>query len=333
MECILNMTLSLTRSELCQKGKAVVIAEAEAIYALIAKIDDCFAIACELILNCKGRVIVIGIGKSGHIGKKIAATLASTGTPSYYIHPSEASHGDLGMIMRNDIVLMISNSGETAELLHILPLIKQQNIPIIAMTGNPESTLAQQSSTHLDVSVEKEAGALGLAPTSSTTVALVMGDALAITLLEARGFTSEDFAFFHPGGSLGKKLLLKVSDLMHKGDDIPTVKKTCVISEALIEITQKRLGLTLVVDDDHKLLGIFTDGDLRRSLDDAHPISSTPIETVMTKKSRTITPNLIASKALELMRQQKITALVVLDNFERVVGVLHMHDLLRAGIS
>lgn len=325
--------LSLTPSELCQKGRAIVLAEAEAIHALATKIDHHFATSCELILNCKGRVIIIGIGKSGHIGKKIAATLASTGTPSYYIHPSEASHGDLGMIMRNDIVLMISNSGETSELLHISPLIKHQHIPLIAMTGNPNSTLAQQASVHLNVSVEKEAGELGLAPTSSTTVALVMGDALAITLLEARGFTSDDFAFFHPGGSLGKKLLIKVSDLMHSGNDIPMVKPNCTISEALIIITQKRLGLTLIVDDTYKLLGIFTDGDLRRSLDDKHPITSTSIEEVMTKKCQTITPDVIASKALELMRQKQITALVVLDHLERVTGVLHMHDLLRAGIS
>ena len=329
----MTIITALTPTELCQKGKAVVMAEAEAIHALTAKIDATFATACELILNCKGRVIIIGIGKSGHIGKKIAATFASTGTPSYYIHPSEASHGDLGMIMRNDLVLMISNSGETAELLHILPLITHQQIPVIAMTGNPNSTLAQQASTHLDVGVEKEADALGLAPTSSTTVALVMGDALAITLLEARGFTSDDFAFFHPGGALGKKLLLKVADLMHQGNDIPMVKKDCVIKDALIEITRKRLGLTLVVDDAHKLLGIFTDGDLRRSLDDAHPIASTRIEDVMTTACRTITPDLIASQALELMRQQKITALVVLDTNDRVVGVLHMHDVLRAGVS
>lgn len=325
--------LPLTPSELCQKGQAVVMAEAESIHALIDKIDHHFATSCELILNCKGRVIIIGMGKSGHIGKKIAATLASTGTPSYYIHPSEASHGDLGMIMRNDIVLMISNSGETAELLHILPLIKQQHIPIIAMTGTPDSTLAQQASVHLNVSVEKEAGELGLAPTSSTTVALVMGDALAITLLEARGFTSDDFAFFHPGGSLGKRLFIKVSDLMHSGNDIPIVKPGCTISEALLIITQKRLGMTVIVDDDYKLLGIFTDGDLRRSLDDEHPISSTLIEDVMTEKCQTITPDIIASKALELMRQKKITTLVVLDNLAHVVGVLHMHDLLRAGIN
>lgn len=320
-------------AKLCQRGKEVIESEIQAIQNLIPKIGESFAHACNMILSCKGRVVVIGIGKSGHIGKKIAATFASTGTPSYYVHPSEASHGDLGMIMRHDIALIISNSGETSELLNILPLIRHQHIPIIAMTGNPQSTLAQQAQTHLDVSIEKEAGLLGLAPTSSTTVALVMGDALAVALLEARGFTSDDFAFYHPGGSLGKKLLLTVTDLMHKGHDIPMVSPQCRLSDALVEITSKRLGMTLVVDNMHCLLGMFTDGDLRRNLEKFHNILHTPIQDIMTTKCHTIAADFLASEALALMRQKKITSLVVLDAQKRVNGVVHMHDLLRAGVN
>jgi arabinose-5-phosphate isomerase len=320
-------------AKLCQRGKEVIESEIQALKQLIPRIGESFAEACELILNCKGRVVVIGIGKSGHIGKKIAATFASTGTPSYYVHPSEASHGDLGMIMKHDIALVLSNSGETSELLNILPLIREQQIPIIAMSGNPNSTLAQQAHTHLDVGVEKEAGLLGLAPTSSTTVALVMGDALAITLLESRGFTSDDFAFFHPGGSLGKKLLLTVADLMHHDEHIPKVTRDCLISDALVEVTSKRLGLTLIIDDNNRLLGIFTDGDLRRSLDRGFDIFNTTIDQVMTTNCRTITPDFIAAKALALMRQNKITSLVALDEQQQIAGVIHMHDLLRAGIT
>jgi arabinose-5-phosphate isomerase len=329
----LTVIESKTSLELCQRGKEVIESEIQSIQNLIPKIGESFASACQLILNCTGRVVVIGIGKSGHIAKKISATFASTGTPSYYVHPSEASHGDLGMIMRNDIALVLSNSGETQELLNIIPLIKHQNIPIIAMTGNPNSTLAQQAHTHLDVSIEKEAGLLGLAPTSSTTVALVMGDALAITLLEARDFTSDDFAFYHPGGSLGKKLLLTTDDLMHKGMDVPMVGPQCTVSKALVEVTSKRLGLTLIIDDNKHLLGIFTDGDLRRSLEKVDDIFKTPIQSVMTTKCRTITPNFLASEALALMRQNKITALAVLNEQQQVTGVLHMHDLLRAGVT
>lgn len=316
-----------------QKGTEVVKIELQAIQSLIPKIGQSFSKACELILNSKQRVVVIGIGKSGHIGKKIAATLASTGTPAYFIHPSEASHGDLGMIQPQDIAIMISNSGETSELLNILPLIKLQHVPIIAMTGNPKSTLAQQATVHLDVGVEKEAGPLGLAPTSSTTAALVMGDALAIALLDARGFSSDDFAFFHPGGTLGRKLFLTVADLMHQGPDVPHVTPDCTVSEALVEITSKRLGMTVVVDSQRQLLGIFTDGDLRRSLDKGFDIFNTPIQTVMTTLCQTITPELLAKEALVIMRNKKITSLVVLNNHQQVTGVLHMHDLLRAGIS
>lgn len=300
------ITTEATKSqELCQKGKEVLESAIQSIQKLIPRIDEHFAAACDLILNCKGRVAVIGIGKSGHISKKIAATLSSTGTPSYFVHPSEAGHGDLGMIVRGDVALMLSNSGETPEMLNIVPLLKQQHIAIIAMTGNCESTLAQQAYIHLHVGVEKEAGTLGLAPTSSTTAALVMGDALAITLLETRGFTSADFALNHPGGSLGKRLLLTAFDLMHKGKDIPMITQDYTVSMALVEVTSKRLGLTLIVDNQKRLLGIFTDGDLRRSLDKGCDIFNTKIEAVMNTQCHTIEPTFIASHALQVMRQKK----------------------------
>ena len=318
--------------DFCASGRAIVRAEAEAVYALADRISDDFSECCRLILNASGRVIIVGIGKSGHIGKKIAATLASTGTPAFYVHPSEACHGDLGMITRNDVVVMISNSGETAELLHLIPLIQQQSIPIIAMTGNPHSTLAQAAHHHLDVGVEKEAGIHGLAPTSSSTVTLVMGDALAMTLLEARNFTPEDFAFFHPGGSLGRKLTLKVSDLMHAGDEIPQVQPHVTISQALVEITQKRLGMTTVLDNG-QLAGVFTDGDLRRSIDQNHDIFSTPISAVMSTHFQHIQESERADTALQHMRQLKITSLIVYDHEQQLCGVLHLHDLVRAGVT
>ncbi len=323
---------AISSEQLCQSGRAIVLSELHAIQSLIPKIDANFATACQRILSCQGRVIAMGMGKSGHICKKIAATLASTGTPAYYIHPAEASHGDLGMIMHNDLCLMISNSGETTEILQLIPLIKKRNIPIIAMTGNTQSTLAQQANTHLDVSIEKEAGLLGLAPTCSTTASLVMGDALALTLLEARGFTSDDFALFHPGGSLGKQLLITVDHLMHRDHEIPKVYPSQTISQTLIEITRKRLGMSVIIDTQENAIGIFTDGDLRRSLDQGVDIHSTLINTVMTRKFCTIEPELLASEALTLLRQKKITSLVVLNNMKQLVGVLHMHDILRAGI-
>lgn len=329
------MTVSTLPSTdtLCTIGRRVIQSEIEAIHRLLPIIGESFADACRVMLSCKGRIILLGLGKSGHIGKKIAATLASTGTPAYFIHPSEASHGDLGMITPQDVIMMISNSGETDELLQLIPLIQRLKLPIIALTGNPQSTIAQQSTHHLYVGVEKEAGSLGLAPTSSTTVALVMGDALAIALLEARGFTHEDFALYHPGGALGKRLLLQVNTLMHTGDDLPRSQPTDTVLQALVSITQKRLGMTVIVDANQSVLGIFTDGDLRRAIDQQYDLNTTQIQTVMTPHYQHITPQTLASDALHLMRQHKITSLIVLNSTEQLTGVLHMHDLLRAGIS
>lgn len=329
------MTVSTLPSTdtLCTIGRRVIQSEIEAIHRLLPIIGESFADACRVMLRCKGRIILLGLGKSGHIGKKIAATLASTGTPAYFIHPSEASHGDLGMITPQDVIMMISNSGETDELLQLIPLIQRLKLPIIALTGNPQSTIAQQSTHHLYVGVEKEAGSLGLAPTSSTTVALVMGDALAIALLEARGFTHEDFALYHPGGALGKRLLLQVNTLMHTGDDLPRSQPTDTVLQALVSITQKRLGMTVIVDANQSVLGIFTDGDLRRAIDQQYDLNTTQIQTVMTPHYQHITPQTLASDALHLMRQHKITSLIVLNSTEQLTGVLHMHDLLRAGIS
>lgn len=319
-------------NNLCQIARRVIDIETQAIAALTARINQVFAAACNLLLSCQGRVILIGMGKSGHIAGKIAATLASTGTASYFVHPAEANHGDLGMLSRGDIVIAISNSGETSEILSLLPIIKLLDIPIIAMTGNAVSTLAAHATYHLDISVHEEACPLGLAPTSSTTAALVMGDAIAITLLEARGFEAKDFARYHPGGALGKRLLLRVEGLMHVGDRLPAIQEHCLLSEALIEITRKSLGMTTVLDQQGALCGIFTDGDLRRTLDQNIDIHQTPIASVMTKKCVTISKNMLAAEALQLMEKHKITSLVVVEE-SKPVGVVHMHDLLRAGIA
>lgn len=316
----------------CQVGKEVIQSEIQAIQALIPRIGATFSDACEHMLACQGRIIVIGMGKSGHIGCKIAATLASTGSPAFFVHPGEASHGDMGMITHKDLVLAISNSGETPEVLNILPLLKRFEVPLIAMTGNSQSTLARNANTHLDISVKEEACSLGLAPTSSTTATLVMGDALAIALLEARGFTPEDFAQFHPGGSLGRRLLLRVLDIMHTNDEIPIVNENCVLDEALIEVTQKSLGMTAITNNNNQLVGIFTDGDLRRTLDQGHDIHNTQISTVMTRNPLTIEAKLLAAEALSIMQNHKITSLVVIDEQKHPIGVLHMHDLLRAGV-
>lgn len=306
--------------------------ERDAIDALESRIDDHFSRACELIMNCKGRVVVTGMGKSGHIGNKIAATLASTGTPSFFVHPGEASHGDMGMITPQDVVIAISNSGNTSEVVTILPLIKRMGAPLISMTGNANSTLAREALANLDVSVEVEACPLGLAPTSSTTATLVMGDALAVALLEARGFSAEDFAFSHPGGSLGRRLLLRVSDIMHTGDRIPVVDPNTTLSSALLEISRKGLGMTTVVDDQGTLVGIFTDGDLRRTLDRAVDIHNTPIHEIMTRHGRTIQADHLAAEALNVMDELKINALPVTDDAGALVGAINMHDLLRAGV-
>ena len=306
--------------------------ERDAIDALESRIDDHFSRACELIMNCKGRVVVTGMGKSGHIGNKIAATLASTGTPSFFVHPGEASHGDMGMITPQDVVIAISNSGNTSEVVTILPLIKRMGAPLISMTGNANSTLAREALANLDVSVQVEACPLGLAPTSSTTATLVMGDALAVALLEARGFSAEDFAFSHPGGSLGRRLLLRVSDIMHTGDRIPVVDPNTTLSSALLEISRKGLGMTTVVDDQGTLVGIFTDGDLRRTLDRAVDIHNTPIHEIMTRHGRTIQADHLAAEALNVMDELKINALPVTDDTGALVGAINMHDLLRAGV-
>ncbi|HTN34285.1 MAG TPA: KpsF/GutQ family sugar-phosphate isomerase [Marinobacter sp.] len=303
-----------------------------AIKALEGRIDDNFVKACGVMMACKGRVVVTGMGKSGHIGTKIAATLASTGTPSFFVHPGEASHGDLGMITSQDVVIAISNSGNTHEVITILPLIKRMGVPLISMTGNPQSTLAKEATANLDVSVDVEACPLGLAPTSSTTATLVMGDALAVALLDARGFSMEDFALSHPGGALGRRLLLRVSDIMHTGDDIPRVVEGTTISGALLEMSRKGLGMTTVTDANGNLTGVFTDGDLRRTLDRDLNIRTTPIQQVMTRNGKTIRADHLAAKALNIMEEMKINGLPVIDETGTLVGAINMHDLLRAGV-
>jgi arabinose-5-phosphate isomerase len=313
-------------------GLAVIQVETQAVAALAERINDEFVSACKLMFKCLGRVVVTGMGKSGHIAGKIAATLASTGTPAFFVHPGEASHGDMGMITMQDVVLALSNSGETEEIVKILPIIKRLGVPLIAMTGNPTSTLAQEATVHINVSVAQEACPLGLAPTSSTTAALVMGDALAVSLLEARGFTRDDFALSHPGGSLGKRLLLRVSDIMHVGDRIPVVSVSALISAALLEMTEKKLGMTAIVDAGCKVVGIFTDGDLRRMLAKSLDIHQTTIAEVMTADCADITADILAAEAMQIMERKKINALIVVDEKQRAVGALNMHDLIRAGI-
>lgn len=310
----------------------VIEIEARAVQALSERIDENFDKACDILLSCKGRIVVIGMGKSGHIGSKIAATFASTGSPSFFVHPAEASHGDLGMITERDVVLAISNSGKTHEILALLPLIKHLKIPLVAMTGNKASPLARAASVNLDVGIDTEACPLGLAPTTSTTVSLVMGDALAIALLDARGFTKQDFAFSHPGGNLGKRLLLKVDDLSHKGEAIPVVLERMLVSDALLEVTEKKLGMTCVVDETGVLKGVFTDGDIRRALHKDVDIHQTLISQVMTPNCRTIDGECLAFDALKKMEQHKITTLVITESSNRPVGVISMHDLVQAGL-
>ena len=307
--------------------------ESEAVAALEGRIAGDFARACELILAVGGRTVVTGMGKSGHIAGKIAATLASTGTPAFFVHPGEASHGDMGMITADDCVIALSNSGTTPEVLTLLPLLKRLGIPLISMTGAPASTLAQASDAHLDTSVETEACPLDLAPTSSTTTTLVMGDALAIALLEARGFTAEDFAFSHPGGALGRKLLLKVEDVMHSGAAIPRVNRDTPLAAALLEVSAKGLGMTTVVDPETALLGVFTDGDLRRALDRQVDIHNTPIGEVMTADPATVYTGILAAEALRRMEEKHISALIVLNDESEITGVVTLLDLLEAGIA
>ncbi len=330
---VIRAPSALDAETLQQSALAVVQTEARAIEALKSRINGDFLAACRVLYDCPGRVVVSGMGKSGHIARKVAATLASTGTPSFFVHPGEASHGDLGMITDQDVVLAISNSGETDELLTILPVIKRQANPLIAMTGRPTSTLAQVADVHLDVSVPAEACPLGLAPTASTTAALVMGDALAIALLEARGFTAEDFARSHPAGSLGRRLLMHIYDVMHCGDQVPRIDQRASISEALVEMTRKGLGMTAIVDSEQHLLGVFTDGDLRRTLDDAQiDLRSTTVTAVMTSNPRTITQDKLAVEAARMMEDHKIHALLVVDHDNHLVGALNIHDLLRARV-
>ena len=313
-------------------GLAVIHTEAQAVSNLANRVDDTFVQACQLMLQCVGRIVVIGMGKSGHIGHKIAATLASTGSPAFFVHPGEASHGDLGMITAKDVVLALSNSGETDEILVILPLIKRLEVPFITLTGNPTSTLAKAATVNIDVSVAKEACPLGLAPTSSTTAALVMGDALAIALLEAKGFNADDFARSHPKGRLGRRLLLLTRDIMHTGEAMPMVFSTATIGDALVEMTRKGFGMTTIVTHHLQVVGIFTDGDLRRTLDKQIDIHSTIITEVMTTDCKTVKAGCLAVEALTLMQLNKITVLLVVDAQQILIGVLHMHDLLRAGV-
>lgn len=321
-----------SKATLIHAGKRTVDMELRAIEKLLDRIDERFVKACELMLACCGRTIVTGMGKSGHIGHKIAATLASTGTPAFFVHPAEAVHGDLGMITRNDVVLMISNSGHSVEITALIPLLKRLKVPIIAMVGNASSPLAEQADVFLDISVTSEACPLDLAPTSSTSVSLVLGDALAVALLEARGFTADDFAFTHPGGALGRRLLLKTAELMRQGDNLPRVTQHCSLKEALLEMTSKGLGMTTVVDEHQSLLGVFTDGDLRRILEKNMDMNTTSIETVMSPRPQCIEDNSLAAEALGLMEAKSITALVVVNHQQKPVGVIHMHDLLKAGI-
>ena len=319
-------------NSLIQTAQRVLKQEAQAIEAQVKLIDERFVKACQIILSCSGRVIVTGMGKSGHIARKTAATLASTGTPAFYVHPAEASHGDMGMITSSDTVLALSNSGETQEVLTLLPLIKRLGSPLISMTGNDQSTLAKTADVHLSIDVPEEACPLGLSPTSSTTASLALGDAIALSLLEARGFTAEDFAFSHPGGSLGRKLLLKVEDLMHSGDRMPVVHPNTSLRDALFEISGKGFGMTSVINDDGLLCGIYTDGDLRRTLDKACNIESTEIQDVMNTQFHKIHPSALAAEALKSMEDKHISSLLVTNESGLLVGVVHMHDLLHAGV-
>ena len=315
-----------------EHGKRVLDIEARAIASLVDRLDDRFTQAVELLFACSGKVVVSGMGKSGLIGQKIAATLASTGTPAFFLHPAEGIHGDLGMLARHDTVIALSNSGETDEVLKLLPFVKRLNIPVIALTGRVQSSLAKNSDVTLDVSVSEEACPMGLAPTASTTAMLAMGDALAIALLQKRGLKEEDFAQFHPGGALGRRLLLTVKDLMHQGDAIPCVQSDATVHDALLEMTTKKLGMTTVLDDERRLFGVMTDGDLRRCLEKGIDLSAAHVRDLASRSPKTITPDALAARAVQNMEKFSITSLVVLDERGSVVGVIHLHDLLKSGI-
>ena len=326
------MAQELTNEELLALASEVLEIEARAVDGLRARLDDAFVAACRLCLDTPGRIVVTGMGKSGHIGGKIAATLASTGTPAFFMHPGEASHGDLGMITNQDVLLAVSNSGETEEIITILPLVKRMGAPLITMSGNPGSTLAEAADVHLDVSVAEEACPLNLAPTASTTATLAMGDALAVALLKLRGFTAEDFALSHPSGTLGKRLILRVTDVMRTGSDMPAVAPDVKLTDGLMEMTQKGLGMTAVIDDQHRIVGIFTDGDLRRALDAGVDVHKTTMDEVMHAECTTVSADVLAAEAVHVMEENKITALLVIDDDRRLVGALNVHDLFRAGI-
>ena len=313
-------------------GRSVIETEAQALLALISRIDGNFVAACNYMLACQGRIVVLGMGKSGHIGGKLAATLASTGTPAFFVHPGEASHGDMGMITAKDVTVAISNSGETDEIIVLLPLIKRLGVPLITLTGNPSSTLARAASVNIDVSVAKEACPLGLAPTSSTVAALAMGDALAIALLQSRGFSAEDFALAHPGGILGRRLLLRIGDIMHRGGEMPTMGPRDLLKDALVEMSRKGLGMTAIVDERLRVAGIFTDGDLRRALDRGVDVHLARMQEVMTRECMTVTEACLAAEALSLMQQRRINALLIVDAERTLLGVVNMHDMLRAGV-
>jgi arabinose-5-phosphate isomerase len=313
-------------------AREVLEIEAAAIIGLIARLDQDFQRAVELILNCRGRVTVSGIGKSGHIARKIASTMSSTGTPAYFVHPAEASHGDLGMITRDDAFIALSNSGESAELLAIVPLIKRQGAKLIALTGNPDSSLAREADAHLYAGAEKEACPLNLAPTASTTAALALGDALALALMQAKGFSRDEFARSHPGGSLGRKLLTHVRDVMRSGNDAPQVTDKATLSDAILEMSRGRMGITAILDHDQHVIGIFTDGDLRRTLQKGVDLHATLIASVMTRGPRTISPDKLAAEAVQIMEQHKVNQLLVVDAGQRLVGALNMHDLFRAKV-
>jgi len=319
-------------ASLIASGRRVLEIEGQALAAVGARIGEEFARACALAIACRGRVVATGMGKSGHVGRKIAATLASTGTPAFFVHPGEAGHGDLGMITDADVVLAISYSGESDEILMLLPALRRQGNAVIAMTGRPQSTLAREADVHLDVSVPAEACPLHLAPTSSTTATLALGDALAVALLEARGFTADDFARSHPAGSLGRRLLLRIDDVMHTGEALPAVRAEATVAEALVEMSRKRLGMTAVVDGDGLLLGIFTDGDLRRALDQGLDVRQAPIAAIMTRSPRTVRTGRMATEAARLMEEHRINGLIVVDEAGRAVGALNIHDLLRARV-
>jgi arabinose-5-phosphate isomerase len=326
------LSADLKHDELLALAGRVLDIESRAVDQLKSRLDGSFVAACDLCLGTNGRVVVTGMGKSGHIGRKISATLASTGTPSFFVHPAEASHGDLGMITSNDLLLAVSYSGETEEVVTILPLIKRMGAQLISITGKPASTLAKAADAHLNVQVDEEACPLNLAPTASTTATLAMGDALAVALLESRGFTAEDFALSHPSGSIGKRLVLRVADVMHTGEQIPSVGADVLLSEGLVEMTQKSLGMTAIVDKDERLLGIFTDGDLRRTLDATINVHEATMSSVMHRECKVTGPDVLAAEAVRIMEENQITGLLVTDDNGRLIGALNIHDLFRAGV-